>query len=1134
MANDAKEDDSSKLDECIATHQHNTGSDEDDVVDGSKSGRSSPKGEKNGRKNSEKNGGGGGDSPPKKDDENPMEDTGGESEPHETTEAQKSGGRGGAEDGRSRFFSLTQVSVKINELWSNAKERVFGEDYWIPSDPFEVVDFRSDLLASYCIVFPAVEDTAAANGGSSPLMVVQGSIKDKEPSSKALMNHVVYAVEENGGRRRTFTIFRSNIVEEALDFCRRYEECRVLFRTSDQKKDLRKLIWDVTFVMKEHPLWRMAHIAILCQRVDIFTDDGLAYLERFDYSVTDLVQVACSPEGLFPLMLAVQTNQDSIVRFLLKHGADLTARDPVGNNALHYAALVSTQMLETLLEQEAGKALINSRNNAGETPSMVALRAVNPLCMKTLFNHGGDLLNKSTDKNPLIELIQSSKGNTPDAIRVLLEKSPSLLLERDATNGNTCLHAANQKASLMSLLQLKHKELDLNARNKAGFTSLHQFVMRGDLGMVMCLLSYGAGLDEQADSGKMTALHFAVSKRNLQITRLLLCLGADPNVANAHGDTPRHLAAKLNEVDLLKSLIICDARRCPLTKVGCVSGCVNEKQLNKLKRPSTSSMPSSATGNTTSTSTAASSTASSSSSSSTTSASAAAAAATAPPTQPAAGASTTAPKPASYTSVMVEDFENRAFDKEQFRFNKLLDIQHNDIYDEVLDKLPEVSSDEGSPPDHNFINVLSLDGGGIRGLVIIQLLICAERIMGEPIFPYFDWVGGTSTGAMVAAGLAMGQTLHQIQRLYLRFKDMVFDYRRPHNTQVLEKFICQEMGAETMFSDLKWPRLMFTTTRADFFPVQLEQMRNYKLPTNDEENEELGYRTPDDLLLWKVLRRSSAAPTYFASVDNKYIDGGIIANNPSLELLQEIQFWNSFNKYKNFPNSVNVGCFLSIGTGVIPPTPLEPTYLEVAQNWAVQPFTSINALLTIGEILVDQVAATEGVPVLRAGAFCIQQRAPFFRLSAPLFRNVSMDEKNDADIARMMWDCMEYMYKHQDYVERLCTLLRRVGHAEHRRRLFQPYGTRTHRDQHTQTSRSPSPAQMVTNAAARLLQMLMSSGGNNKNNNNDAAASAGDGADGSDQSNTEECQAQNNAKDDGDDVAEDKTEKEEEEHDDGK
>lgn len=54
----------------------------------------------------------------------------------------------------------------------------------------------------------------------------------------------------------------------------------------------------------------------------------------------------------------------------------------------------------------------------------------------------------------------------------------------------------------------------------------------------------------------------------------------------------------------------------------------------------------------------------------------------------------------------------------------------------------------------------------------------------------------------------------------------------------------------------------------------------------------------------------------------------------------------------------------------------------------------------------QKVAATEGMPVLRAGAFCIQQRSPFFRLNAPLFRKIQMDEKNDEDIARMMWDCM--------------------------------------------------------------------------------------------------------------------------------
>ena len=122
--------------------------------------------------------------------------------------------------------------------------------------------------------------------------------------------------------------------------------------------------------------------------------------------------------------------------------------------------------------------------------------------------------------------------------------------------------------------------------------------------------------------------------------------------------------------------------------------------------------------------------------------------------------------------------------------------------------------------------LLSIDGGGIRGIIAGEVLREIESIVCTPtskyscLADYFDFVGGTSTGSIIAAGLAKGMMVDDILKIYQDYGKFIFqtywlgDPRRTkakYNPSNLEKKLKEEFGDLTLDSRELKTFLMITT-----------------------------------------------------------------------------------------------------------------------------------------------------------------------------------------------------------------------------------------------------------------------------------------------------------------------------------
>ncbi|MCI4450439.1 MULTISPECIES: CBASS cGAMP-activated phospholipase [Enterobacteriaceae] len=205
-----------------------------------------------------------------------------------------------------------------------------------------------------------------------------------------------------------------------------------------------------------------------------------------------------------------------------------------------------------------------------------------------------------------------------------------------------------------------------------------------------------------------------------------------------------------------------------------------------------------------------------------------------------------------------------------------------------------------SAGNHYGVRILSLNGGGARGMFTISVLSEIEKILASKhsnqdikIGDYFDLITGTSIGGILALGLAKGKSARELERVFFDRANDIFPKRWSltnllrslcapiYRSHPLRETIQEMIGAETTFNDLTRrvmiPAVNLSTGKPQFF----------KTPHNPD------FTRDGPLKLIDAALATSAAPTYFAphyceDLRAYFADGGLVANNPSYIGLLEV------------------------------------------------------------------------------------------------------------------------------------------------------------------------------------------------------------------------------------------------------
>lgn len=219
---------------------------------------------------------------------------------------------------------------------------------------------------------------------------------------------------------------------------------------------------------------------------------------------------------------------------------------------------------------------------------------------------------------------------------------------------------------------------------------------------------------------------------------------------------------------------------------------------------------------------------------------------------------------------------------------------------------------------HPF-RLLTLDGGGVRGIIELIWMERLEQHLGTPIHANVELIAGTSVGAIIGCALAAGRSAEEIHGMWISSAHTAFakpanmsDHLRriAHIGGMAPKYLDDGLITmlKTVFGDLTMGELLRPTLALAYCP---KTMSVHVFSSMAEEHK--------DLPVWEVCRASAAAPLFFSPYTmtinehgetSPLLDGGVTAQNPVVIALSE-----ALKSHQGKARTVNDVLCASFGTG---------------------------------------------------------------------------------------------------------------------------------------------------------------------------------------------------------------------------